>query len=352
MCEELPLAALVLVGGYGTRLRPLTFTHSKPLVEFCNKPMCEYMLDALVQVGCVKIVLALSEMQNDLSEYVNEYQSRHPNVKIIPSIETSPLGTGGPIGLAKEHLKGHRFFMLNSDVISPYPFKELLEFHKRKGGEGTIMSWDVTDPSRFGVIVTHEEDPTLIKCFVEKPKTYVGNSINAGHYIFEPRIIDRIPENQATSIELDIFPKIASDKQLYKMELKGYWMDIGTPEAFITAIPLLTTNQSHVLIDSTATIGKNCQIGPNVVIGKDCVIEDGVWLSNCVVLPGAKVCMSSYVNNSVIGWGTIIGKWTHIDQLCLFGAKCKIRDRLILNHVTVCPYKTVDRSYYEPIIII
>jgi mannose-1-phosphate guanylyltransferase len=109
MSADLPLAALVLVGGYGTRLRPLTIGHSKPLVEFCNRPMVEYMLDALTQAGVTKIVLALSEIQSDLQIYIQQYQSRHPTVTIIPSVETVALGTAGPIALAREHLSGHRF---------------------------------------------------------------------------------------------------------------------------------------------------------------------------------------------------------------------------------------------------
>jgi mannose-1-phosphate guanylyltransferase len=137
-------------------------------------------------------------MQSDLQEFVKKYQEKNRSVEVIPSIETTPLGTAGPIALASEHLAGHRFFMVNSDVLSRYPFAELMAFHKEKGGEGTIMSWDVEDPSRFGVILSDANG--RISSFVEKPTTFVGRSINAGHYIFEPSVISRV-KPVLTSIE-------------------------------------------------------------------------------------------------------------------------------------------------------
>lgn len=345
MSSDLPLAALVLVGGYGTRLRPLTFTRSKPLVEFCNKPMVEYMLDALVKVGVKKIILALSEMQNDLREYIDQYQSKNSDVQIIPSIETEPLGTAGPIALAKEHLTGHRFFMLNSDVISRYPFAELLEFHLKKGGEGTIMSWDVEDPSRFGVILSDEDG--CISSFVEKPQTFVGRSINAGHYIFEPSIIDRI-KPVPTSIEREIFPKMAAERQLYVLPLQGFWMDIGTPSAFVDCIPIFLDTPKKVLIDSTATIGEDCVIGPNVCIGKNVKIEPGCCIQNSVIMEGTTIGRGTLIQDSIVGWHGKIGSWVHVNSLCVFGDDVTVRDKCVLNGVIVCPHRVVDKSYYQP----
>lgn len=343
--QDLPLAALILVGGYGTRLRPLTFTRSKPLVEFCNKPMVEYMLDALTEVGCKKIVFALSELQNDLKAYMQEYQERKKSIQIIPSIESEPLGTAGPISLAKEHLKGHRFFMMNSDVMSPYPFKDLLEFHLSHGGEGTIMSWDVDDPSRFGVILSDESG--AITNFVEKPQTFVGNSINAGHYIFEPSIIDRI-KPVPTSIEREIFPLIAADHKLYVMKLNGFWMDIGTPESFISCIPTFLKSSNTILKDKSAKIGENCHIGPNVVIGPDVTIGPCCNIQNAVIMKGAFIKKGACITNSIVGWKCRIGAWVHLSNLTVLGEDVTIKDMCILNGVKVCPHKSIDKSYLQP----
>ena len=340
--SDLPLAALVLVGGYGTRLRPLTFTRSKPLVEFCNRPMCEYMLDQLCAVGCKKIILALSELQNDLKQFIEEYGHRHPNTKIIPSVETIAMGTAGPIALAKEHLNGHRFFMLNSDVISPYPFKELLEYHLKKGGEATIMGWQVEDGSRYGVI--DSDDSGLVLGFREKPATNNRNcNINAGHYILEPSVIDRVP-NEPCSIERKIFPEIASEGKLYVMPLTGYWMDIGMPSAFIEGIPLLIRNEKKVLIDESAKVDENCELIKNVVIGPDCVIGSGTKLDNCVILRGAKIGKNCVISHSIIGWHNIIGDDVKITDMSATGESVTIGSGAELRDTYVCPYKNVDKN--------
>jgi mannose-1-phosphate guanylyltransferase len=349
MSEDLPLAALVLVGGFGTRLRPLTLGHSKPLVEFCNRPMVEYMLDALTQVGVVKIVLALSEFQSDLQLYVQQYQTRNPAVKIIPSIESTPLGTAGPIALAREHLVGHRFFMLNSDIISKYPFAELLQFHRAKGGEGTIMSWDVQDPSRFGVILSDEGQ--RITNFVEKPSTFVGRSINAGHYIFEPSIIDRV-QPRPTSIERDIFPQMAKEGRLYVMPLEGIWMDIGTPQAFIDCIPIFLENENKVLIDETAEVGPDCEIGPNVVIGPRAKIGAACCLKNAVVMAGASIGVGTLILDSIVGWRGKIGSWVRLSDYAILGENVTVKDRLVLVGTSVLPHKVVEKSYFAPEVLI
>ena len=342
MSKELPLAALVLVGGYGTRLRPLTFTRAKPLVEFCNKPMCEYMLDQLCAVGCKKIVLALSQLQNDLSAYIKQYQAKHPETEIIPSVETCAMGTAGPIALAKKHLEGHRFFMLNSDVISPYPFKELLEYHIKKGGEATIMGWRVEDGSRFGVI--DSDSNGLVLGFREKPATDNKNcNINAGHYILDPSVIDRVP-NEPCSIERKIFPEIAAEKKLYVMDLTGFWMDIGTPNAFIEGIPLLIKNEKKVLIDEKAQVSNECEIGNNVIVGPDCVIEAGTKLDHCVILQGTKIGKNCVISNSIIGWHNKIADNVQVTEMSVTGESVSVAAGTVLSDTFVCPYKGVDQA--------
>ena len=339
--SDLPLAALVLVGGYGTRLRPLTFTRSKPLVEFCNRPMCEYMLDQLCAVGCRKIILALSELQNDLKLFIEEYGKKHPNTEIIPSVETVAMGTAGPIALAKKHLEGHRFFMLNSDVISPYPFKELLEYHLKKGGEATIMGWRVVDGSRFGVI--DSDDTGLVLGFREKPLTDNRNcNINAGHYILEPSVIDRVP-NAPCSIERKIFPEIAAERKLYVMDLTGYWMDIGTPSAFIEGIPLLIRNEKKVLIDETAKVDPACELGENIIIGPDCVVGAGTKLDHCVILQGSKIGKNCSISHSIIGWHNIISDDVTVSDTSVTGESVTIAAGSVLSDTFVCPYKAVDK---------
>jgi len=200
------MKALILVGGFGTRLRPLTLSVPKPIVEFGNKPSIIHQIEALVKIGVNEVILAVNYQPESMSACMSAWEKKL-GIKITYSHETTPLGTAGPLALAKDLLNdGEPFFVLNSDVICPFPFGDLLAFHKKHGKEGTIMVTKVDEPSKYGVVVANEEGK--IMQFVEKPKIYVGNKINAGIYIFNPQILDRI-ELKPTSIEKEIFPKMA-----------------------------------------------------------------------------------------------------------------------------------------------
>lgn len=352
MKEDLPLAALVLVGGYGTRLRPLTFTRSKPLCEFCNRPMCEYMLDKLVQVGCKKIILALSELQKDLADYIKQYSNNHPGIEVIPSVETEALGTAGPLALAlrTKSIKNHRLFVLNSDVISPYPFEELLEFHKKHDGIATIMGWNVEDGSRYGVI---DSDQTgLVSGFREKPATNNRNcNINAGHYILEPCVVESIPE-RFCMIEREVFPQIAEQHKLYVMQLTGYWMDIGTPESFIAGIPLLATDASKRIVDPSAKVDPSVEFGEYVVIGPNVTIGAGCKLDNCVIMAGSTIGKDTVISKSIVAWDNKVGNNVSITDMTVTGEKCTIQDKVQLKNVFVCPYKSLNADAKPKLVFI
>lgn len=146
------------------------------------------------------------------------------DVKIVMSQETEPLGTAGPLALAREHLMDGRFFVLNSDVICDYPLSQMLMFHSNHGKQGTMLVTRVEEPSKYGVVI-HEREG-LVRHFVEKPQTFVGNHINAGIYLFEHTVLDRIVP-KPHSLEKDIFPLMAEEEQLCAILLPGYWMDIG-----------------------------------------------------------------------------------------------------------------------------
>lgn len=149
------------------------------------------------------------------------------------SHEVEPLGTAGPIALAKLHLEksSEPFFVLNSDIICEFPFKELAQFHRGHGGEGTIVVTRVEEPSKYGVVLYKENG--AIQSFVEKPQEFISNKINAGLYILNPTVFNRI-ELRPTSIEKEVFPGMAADGQLFAFELKGFWMDVGQPKDFLT----------------------------------------------------------------------------------------------------------------------
>ena len=166
------MKGLILVGGLGTQLRPLTLSTPKPLIEFGNKPQLVHFIDALVEAGVTEVVLAITYRPEIMHEFLEKYQKQY-GIKITCSEEETPMGTAGPLALARDLLDdgtGEPFFMLNADVICDYPLKEVLAFHKAHGGEATILVTKVEEPSKYGVVV-FDEASGKVDHFVEKPKT-------------------------------------------------------------------------------------------------------------------------------------------------------------------------------------
>ncbi|OLY85088.1 Mannose-1-phosphate guanyltransferase [Smittium mucronatum] len=363
------MKALILVGGFGTRLRPLTLSIPKPLVEFANKPMILHQIEALVKVGVTDVVLAVNYKPEVMASVLKKYEEKF-GITITFSVEEEPLGTAGPLALAA-HILGKDndpFFVLNADVTCDYPFKQMLEFHNAHGAEGTILATKVEEPSKYGVIVTEENSPK-IKCFVEKPIEFVGNRINAGIYLFNPAILSRI-QLRPTSIEKEIFPEMADDEQLYTFDLEGYWMDVGQPKDFIAGTclylsnlaktqPELLTNPAtssfvnggNVLVHPTAKIGSGCKIGPNVTIGPNVVIGDGVRLSKCVIMEDVVVKSFAFVRNSIVGWHSTVGSWSRLDGITVLGDDVHINDEIYVNGASVLPHKSISANVTEPRIV-
>ncbi|VDN14704.1 unnamed protein product, partial [Dibothriocephalus latus] len=261
------MKALILIGGYGTRLRPLTLSILKPLVEFCNRPMLVHQIEALVaflraclQAGINEIILAIhreAECIEDSIRSLCESSFQGHKVDLHFSYEDEHLGTGkffvfilialgGPLAQAAYWLKDLKepFFVLNSDIICNYPFQRMLDFHKSHGKEGTMAVTKVEEPSRFGAVVYNDHSGGVLR-FVEKPYDFIANKVNAGLYVFNSSL-------RPTSIEVEIFPRMVEDGQLYCIEFSGFWMDIGRPEDFIQGMRLYLSHlyESKLLTSS------------------------------------------------------------------------------------------------------
>lgn len=359
------MKALILVGGYGTRLRPLTLSVPKPLVEFCNKPILLHQVEALVKAGVDHVILAVSYM-SDLLEREMRIQEKRLGIRISLSHEKEPLGTAGPLALARELLCDSQepFFVLNSDVICDFPFENMLRFHQHHGNQGTIVVTKVEEPSKYGVVV-YEAESGKIHRFVEKPQVFVSNKINAGMYVFSPTMLQRI-QLRPTSIEKEIFPIMAEEGHLFAMELQGFWMDIGQPRDFLTGMCMyLQSVRQHaperlrtgtgflgnVLVDQTAQIGQNCTIGPNVTIGAGVVLEDGVRIKRCTVLKGSRVRSHAWLESCIVGWSSTVGQWVRMENVTVLGEDVIVNDELYLNGANVLPHKSITDSVPEPRII-
>ena len=294
----------------------------------------------------------------DKSQYEAEY-----NVNIEFSVETEPLGTAGPLKLAEKTLgkDDSPFFVLNSDVICDYPLEELAAFHKAHGEEGTIVVTKVEEPSKYGVVVHKPDHPSRIDRFVEKPVEFVGNRINAGLYILNPSVLNRI-ELRPTSIEQETFPAIVKDGQLHSFDLEGFWMDVGQPKDFLSGTCLylssLTKKGSkkieasskphvyggNVMVDPSAKIGKNCRIGPNVTIGPNVVIGDGVRIQRSVLLDGSRVKDHAWVKSTIVGWRSTIGKWARLENVSVLGEDVTIGDEIYVNGGSILPHKSIKQN--------
>lgn len=362
------MKAIILVGGFGTRLRPLTLSIPKPLVPFANKPMLMHQITALHAVGVRHIILAVSYMSHKLEEVLGE-ETKKLGVKLEFSHEDEPMDTAGPLALAREKLLSDGgdktpFFLLNSDVICDYPFEQMMNFHKAHGKEGTIVVTKVEEPSKYGVVV-YDKSNGSIERFVEKPQVFVSNRINAGMYIFNPSILDRI-QPRPTSIEKEIFPVMAREGQLYTTELQGFWMDVGQPKDYLTGMCLYLNSVrnkqpemlhqgegvvGNVLIDPSVKIGKNCKIGPNVILGKGVVVEDGVRIRRSTVLEGAIVKSHSWVDSTIVGWKSKVGQWARLENVTVLGEDVKVADEIYLNGIRVLPHKSIKESLPDPQIV-
>lgn len=294
---------------------------------------------------------------------LQEYEARL-GIRITTSLETVPLGTGGPMKLAEAHLRdGDPFFMLNSDVICDFPFGELLAFHRAHGREGTIVVTKVADPSKYGVVVSR--DSGQIDRFVEKPTVFVGDRINAGIYIFNASILDRVQPDTPTSIEKEVFPAMADGGQLYCMDLPGYWMDIGQPVdylkgqtmhlAALAAVPGALASgpniRGNVLIDASAQVAADALVGPDVVIGPGCVVEAGARVVRSTLLAKSVVRAHAFVRSTIVGWESSVGRWTRVDAGAVLGADVVLGDELFINGAQVLPHKSIRESVPEPTII-
>ncbi|KAK9123873.1 hypothetical protein Sjap_013475 [Stephania japonica] len=339
------MKALILVGGFGTRLRPLTLILPKPLVDFANKPMILYQIEALKSIGVTEVILAINYQPEAMVRFLKDYESKL-GIKITCSQETEPLGTVGPLAVAKDKLIDESdgpFFVLNSDVICKFPLEKMIEFHKAHGGEASIMVTKADEPSKYGVVVM-EETTGKVERFVEKPKAFVSNKINAGIYLLNPSVLDRI-ELKPTSIEREVFPKITADQKLYAMVLRGFWMDIGQPRDYITGLELYLNTlrnkatsklssgshiRGNVLIDEIAVIEDGCTFGPDVAVGPECVVEARATLSHCTVMRGARINKQACISNCTIGWNTV-GQGACIENMIILGEEMYVFDKTACN---------------------
>lgn len=314
------MKAIVLVGGFGTRLRPLTLSTPKQMLPVVNRPMIERVVEALGAHGVTDAVLSLGYRPD---AFIDRYPTGVcAGVRLHYAVEPEPLDTAGAIRFAALHARvDETFVVVNGDVLTDLDFRQLIAFHRDRRAEATIHLTPVEDPSRYGVVPTDETG--LVSGFIEKPPRDQAptNWINAGAYVLEPSVIDRIPGGRKVSIERETFPALVADRTLYALRAEGYWVDAGTPATYLEVnLDLLDGKRGAAEngIDARATIASNAKvlrsvIGPGVTIGADAEIVDSV------IMRDVRVHDRAVVRDSIVGSGSTIGVGAAVTALSVIG---------------------------------
>ncbi len=296
------MRAVVLVGGFGTRLRPLTSSTPKPMLPVGHRPMIARLVDRLGRGGVTEVVLALGFRPEPFLDAFPD--GRCGDVALRYAVEPEPLDTAGAIAFAaREAGIDETFVVANGDVMTDLDVGALVAAHRRFGAEATLHLIGVDDPSAFGVVDLDSDG--LVRAFVEKPApgTEPSNLVNAGTYVFEPSILDRIPAETRVSIERDTFPHVVAERGLFGVATDDYWIDAGLPVTYRAAnLDLLDpgrrAEQCEALsptaeVDPTSTVRHS-------IIGDRATVAAGATVVDSVVLPGAAIGAGSTVERSLV----------------------------------------------------
>ncbi|HYG95635.1 MAG TPA: NDP-sugar synthase [Solirubrobacterales bacterium] len=307
------MQAIVLVGGEGTRLRPLTSDVPKPAVTLVDRPFLAYAIEWLAAHGVSEVVLACGFLPDVLREVLGEEE--RAGVTITYVAEPEPLGTAGAIRFAAEALGDRledRFFALNGDVLADLDLSALAQAHEERGARATIAVHPVEDSSAYGLVRRDSEERVLE--FLEKTGEQVPGEINAGAYVLERSVLDLIPAGQAVSIEREVFPGLVDDG-LYGRLLEGYWMDIGTPDRYLQASWDILEGRVETRVEPTAPgqliaaeaeIAGHARVGARAVVSAGCSLEPGAEVADSVLLDGCSVGENARVQGSILAPGATI----------------------------------------------
>ncbi|HEX2096460.1 MAG TPA: NDP-sugar synthase [Solirubrobacterales bacterium] len=309
------MQAIVLVGGKGTRLRPLTETVPKPALTLVDRPFLAYMIEWLAAHGVEEVILACGFLPDVLREALAGEEDR-AGVRIRYVAEPEPLGTAGAIRFAAEQSGdlGDTFLALNGDVLTDLDLSALLGVHGERGARATIGLHPVEDSSAYGVVRTADEGEVVD--FVEKTGEAVPGEINAGMYVLDRSVLDLIPPGQPVSIEREVFPRLAGNG-LFGLRLEGYWMDIGTPERYLQASwdilerrvqTRIEPSAPGLLVAADAEVAVDATIGPPAVVGSGCRVGSGAHLTESVLLEGASVGAGAVVERSILSPGAVVAR--------------------------------------------
>jgi mannose-1-phosphate guanylyltransferase len=343
------MQALILAGGEGTRLRPLTLTVPKPVVPLLDRPFIRYMVDWLARHGVDDVVMACGFLAAGVRDVLGEGGDGGPRLRYVE--EPEARGTAGAMKFAERFLDD-RFLALNGDVLTDLDLSALIELHDQRDAVASVALYPVKDPSAYGLV--RRRDSGEIVEFVEKPEleTIDTDEVNAGAYVLEKSVLDLIPEGREVSIEREIFPKLVG-KGLYGRRLPGYWMDIGTPERYLQAtydilerrvetVPggrlgdtgLLVEDEVRVaddaellppaLVESRTRVAAGSRVGPLCVLGHGCEVGERTTIERSAVHRGCRVGPRVRITEAILAAGVEVGEGAVVSAGAVIGEGARI----------------------------
>jgi mannose-1-phosphate guanylyltransferase/phosphomannomutase len=366
------MKAVIMAGGEGTRLRPLTSNAPKPMLPLANRPMMEHIISLLKQHGFDEIIVTVAFLANHIKTYFGD--GSEYGVSMVYADEPVPLGTAGSVGNAR-HLLDEQFLVISGDVLTDIDLTKVLQLHRDRGATATIGLTAVENPLEFGIVITREDGS--IERFLEKPTwgQVFSDTINTGIYVLEPEIFEFIPEGRSVDFSSEVFPALlAAGRPMFGALVDGYWEDVGTLEAYlsahkdvldlkvITEIPGFRVNEgiwlgegAEISPDATvvgpAVIGPGCRIEAGCHIGEYTVLGSNVRLLNeahvdrCVLHDNVYVGPRSRMRGAVIGRSCSIRSNVRIDEGVVLGDEVFVgTDALITSDVKIFPFKTIEEG--------
>lgn len=379
------IKAIIMAGGKGTRIRPLTLSRPKPLIPIANRPMIEYIIEKLKINGYEDIVVTLSYLKNQIK---NLLKKDYPELKIKYSVEKQPLGTAGGVKNAEKYLDD-TFFVLSGDVLVDVDLNKLLQFHKKNKALATMLLTPVDNPRHFGIAVL-DDNNQIIK-FLEKPspRDIFSKIANTGTYILEPEIFDYIDAKKGdVDFSLDIFPQLIEEKAgIYGYVQNGYWNDVGRPRTYLQAnydvlnkniTPEPVGNKLNegvgrlgdiwvgenveinekvriigpVVIGTGSIIERGCTLGKNTVLGENTYLEKSSTIKGSVIFPDSTIKASSCLKDCIVDSGCCVEKGSFIERGAILGSSVQLGSfsrvrskRTIYNSAVILPDSIVDSDY-------
>jgi NDP-sugar pyrophosphorylase family protein len=353
------MKAVVLAGGFATRLRPISYAIPKLLFPVLGKPMVHWTLDLLRECGVDEAVLAVNYLADSLRESVGD---DYRGIRIRYSLEDKPLGTAGPIKLASRSVRlRDTFIAMNGDIIARINLTQMLKRHRNSKAAVTDALHEVHDPSRFGVVQL--DSASRIERFVEKPtlKEAPSRMINAGIYMIEPSVLSMIRPGHRVSLEREIFPVLAKRRRLAGFPFHGYWFDIGSfsdyrranfamleqqgPTRIIHQARTVAASSRLVpplLLGEGSSVEEAAILGPQAMVGKDCVVMRRAQVTDSILFDRVRVGIGSTVSGAIVASDVSIGDGVKIEPGTVVSSNVQIRDGVrIRSNAIIHPHREV-----------